>query len=49
MFGFSTELLANKTVLVTGAGKGIGKACALMAAKCGAKGIAVARTKSDLE
>lgn len=48
MFGFSTELLANKTILVTGAGKGIGKACALMAAKCGAKVIAVARTQSDL-
>ena len=48
MFGFSSELLAQKTILVTGAGKGIGRACALMAAKCGAQVIAVARTESDL-
>ena len=48
MNGFSSSLLANKTVLVTGAGKGIGRACASMAARCGAKVIAVARTESDL-
>lgn len=48
MNGFSSSLLANKTVLVTGAGKGIGRACALMAAKCGAQVIAVARTQADL-
>lgn len=48
MNGFSSSLLANKTVLVTGAGKGIGRACALMAARCGANVIAVARTQADL-
>jgi NAD(P)-dependent dehydrogenase (short-subunit alcohol dehydrogenase family) len=48
MNGFSSSLLADKTVLVTGAGKGIGRACALMAARCGAKVIAVARTEADL-
>ncbi|MCG7533196.1 SDR family oxidoreductase [Psychrobium sp. MM17-31] len=41
--------MKDKTVLITGAGKGIGRACALMAAKCGANVIAVARTQSDLE
>ena len=49
MFGVSSALLTKKTVIVTGAGKGIGKACALMAAKCGAHVIAVARTESDLQ
>nr|WP_275444215.1 SDR family NAD(P)-dependent oxidoreductase [Alteromonas sp. Cnat2-8] len=34
--------------MVTGAGKGIGKACALLADICGANVIAVARTESDL-
>lgn len=46
--GFSSSLLANKTVLITGAGKGIGRACALLADQCGAKVIAIARTESDL-
>ncbi|MGB0938686.1 MAG: SDR family oxidoreductase, partial [Colwellia sp.] len=46
---FSNTLLLNKKILITGAGKGIGKACALLAAKCGASVIAVARTKSDLD
>ena len=45
---FSHDLLKDKTILVTGAGKGIGKACALLADACGANVIAVARTKSDL-
>ncbi len=49
MFGFNSQLLVNKKILVTGAGKGIGRACAVMAAKCGAHVIAVARTKSDLD
>ena len=48
MSGFSTELLAGKSILVTGAGKGIGRACALLAARCGANVIAVARTHADL-
>lgn len=45
---FSHDLLKDKTILVTGAGKGIGKACALLADACGANVIAVARTESDL-
>lgn len=49
MNGFDNNLLLNKTVLIAGAGKGIGLACALMAAECGANVIAVARTQSDLD
>lgn len=49
MNGFSATLLAGKTVLITGAGKGIGRACALAASAAGADVIAVARTASDLE
>ncbi len=49
MNGFNNNLLLNKTILVAGAGKGIGLACALMAAECGANVIAVARTQSDLD
>ncbi len=45
---FSHDLLKDKAMLVTGAGKGIGKACALLADACGANVIAVARTESDL-
>ncbi|AUI83695.1 SDR family NAD(P)-dependent oxidoreductase [Alteromonas macleodii] len=45
---FSQDLLKDKTILVTGAGKGIGKACALLADICGANVIAVARTECDL-
>ncbi|MGY0313289.1 SDR family NAD(P)-dependent oxidoreductase [Alteromonas macleodii] len=45
---FSHDLIKDKTILVTGAGKGIGKACALLADACGANVIAVARTESDL-
>ncbi|MEM7280750.1 MAG: SDR family oxidoreductase [Pseudomonadota bacterium] len=40
--------LAGKTALVTGAGRGIGRACALAMVRAGAKVIAVARTHSDL-
>ena len=40
--------LKNKIALVTGAGKGIGKACAIALAEAGAKVIILSRTKSDL-
>jgi len=39
----------NKTALVTGAGKGIGKASAIALAEAGADLIILSRTKSDLE
>jgi len=42
-------LLENKTVMVTGASKGIGKATALLCAREGAQVIALARTFSLLE
>jgi NAD(P)-dependent dehydrogenase (short-subunit alcohol dehydrogenase family) len=40
--------LNNKFALVTGAGKGIGKACAIALAEAGANVIILSRTKSDL-
>ena len=40
--------LKGKTALVTGAGKGLGKACAIALAEAGAKVIVISRTKSDL-
>ena len=40
--------LRGKTALVTGAGKGLGKACAIALAEAGAKVIIISRTKSDL-
>jgi NAD(P)-dependent dehydrogenase (short-subunit alcohol dehydrogenase family) len=39
----------NKIALVTGAGKGIGKACAIALAEAGANVIILSRTKSDLD
>jgi len=39
----------NQTALVTGAGKGIGKACAIALAEAGANLIILSRTKSDLD
>jgi len=41
--------LKGKTAIVTGAGKGLGKACAIALAEAGAKVIIISRTKSDLE
>ena len=41
--------LKNKTALVTGAGKGLGKACAIALAEAGAKVIIISRTKKDLD
>ena len=40
--------LKNKTALVTGAGKGIGKACAIALAEAGADLIIISRTQKDL-
>ena len=40
--------LKNKTALVTGAGKGIGKACSIALAEAGANLIIISRTKKDL-
>ena len=41
--------LKNKTALVTGAGKGIGKACAVALAEARANLVIISRTKKDLE
>ena len=41
--------LRKKTALVTGAGKGIGKACAIALAEAGADLIIISRTQKDLE
>ena len=41
--------LKNKTALVTGAGKGIGKACTIALAEAGANLIIISRTKKDLD
>ncbi len=43
------DLLANKTILITGAGAGIGEEAALTYAKYGAKVILLGRTASKLE
>ena len=39
----------GKVALVTGGGKGLGRACAIGLAAAGAKVVAVARTESDLQ
>ena len=41
--------LKGKTALVTGAGKGLGKACAVALAEAGAKVYIISRTKKDLD
>ena len=46
---FQKSEVKGKTALVTGAGKGIGKACALALAEAGANLIILSRTKSDLD
>ena len=39
----------NKTALVTGAGKGLGRACAIALAEAGANLVIISRTKKDLD
>ena len=46
---FAPDLLETKVAVVTGAGKGIGKACAQYLIAAGATVHAVARTQSDLD
>lgn len=46
---FAPDLLESKVAVVTGAGKGIGKACAQYLVASGATVHAVARTQSDLD
>ena len=41
--------LKNKIALVTGAGKGLGRACAIALAEAGANLIVISRTKRDLD
>lgn len=40
---------SGKSVIITGAGKGIGRACALLMAERGAEVVALSRTQSDLD
>ena len=41
--------LKNKYSLVTGAGKGLGRACAIALAEAGSNLIIISRTKKDLD
>jgi len=41
--------LKNKTAIVTGAGKGLGRACAIALAEAGANLVIISRTKRDLD
>ena len=41
--------LKNKTAVVSGAGKGLGRACAIALAEAGANLIIISRTKKDLD
>ena len=47
-FPFAEGVLEGRTALVCGSSKGIGRSCALMLARAGAKVIACARTIEDL-
>jgi NAD(P)-dependent dehydrogenase (short-subunit alcohol dehydrogenase family) len=49
MNSYSQNLMKGKTILVTGAGKGLGRACVDGLVECGARVIAVARTSADLD
>ncbi len=48
-FPFAEGVLDGKTALVCGASRGIGRACALMLARAGARVIACARSAADLD
>ena len=41
--------LKNKTAVVTGAGKGLGKACAIALAEAGVNLVIISRTQKDLD
>ena len=41
--------LKNKTAVVTGAGKGLGRACAIALAEAGTNLVIISRTKKDLD
>jgi NAD(P)-dependent dehydrogenase (short-subunit alcohol dehydrogenase family) len=44
-----TTTFKDRSVIITGAGKGIGRACTIELAKRGARIVAIARTQSDLD
>jgi NAD(P)-dependent dehydrogenase (short-subunit alcohol dehydrogenase family) len=46
--GFSKTLLSGKRIVITGAGSGIGRCCAMSCAELGAEVIAVGRTQETL-
>ena len=48
-FPFAEDALEGQTALVCGASKGIGRACALMLARAGARVVACARSPTDLD